>query len=83
MNDPRITIKGFDASAAGTYIRWIDGKGLHHATELEQVYSYCDRGQYGLTKDDRTKIKRAFNKHLVELEIGHAIPGEYRELERA
>lgn len=78
-----MTIKGFDLTGGGIYLKWVDSKGLHHSTELEQAYSYCDRGQYGLTKADRAKIKRALNKQVVELEIGRAIPGEYRELEGA
>lgn len=80
MTNKALTIKGFELTAWGTMLQWVDSHGLHHSTELEEVYSYCERGQYGLSAKDARTIKRALHKQIVELEIGQKIPGEYHEV---
>jgi hypothetical protein len=54
----KIVIKGIERTNVGTYLRWVDEKGLHHSTEHMLLLEYTKDGRYGLVQGDAEIINR-------------------------
>lgn len=70
-----LTIQGFDTrlGARGLYVRFtLNGKDRHRP--LGDVFDWCDRELYGLSKADRDAFRAAHDRYLVELEQGRPLP---------
>ncbi|MDW5562980.1 MAG: hypothetical protein SA339_07110 [Methanomassiliicoccus sp.] len=58
----KIVIKGIDRTKVGTYLRWVDEKGLHHSTEHTLMLEYTVDGRYGLVQGDAETIKMVIER---------------------
>lgn len=54
-----ISIDGIERTSVGTYLRWVDDKGLQHSTESILMLEYTKDGRYGLAQRDAEIIKAA------------------------
>jgi hypothetical protein len=55
----RFAIDGIERTKIGTYLRWVDEKGLQHSTECSLMLEYTKDGRYGLAQGDAETIKAA------------------------
>ena len=57
----KIAISGIERTKVGTYLRWVDAKGLQHSTECMLILEYVKDGRYGLAQGDAEAIKVALS----------------------